>query len=109
MKKFCQEHQLTFVQQVNINFVLKFSLDVVSGQMDFLSDVKYEIFKTKGIDPYLQQLYYDNIKLIDDGNKSYFMTQMMTQESITLNLVVKPAQKVKLYINAYHPRRANRI
>ena len=101
MQKFCQKHQLTFVKQVNIKFLTgQFSLDFLSGKMDFLSDVKNEIFNTKGIAPHLQQLYYDNMELMDDGKISNFMTRMMTRESITLNLVVKPAQKVKLYINA---------
>jgi len=102
MQKFCEQHHLTFLKELNIKFLTgQFSFDVLSGKVNTIRDIKNEIFKTKGIAPHLQQLYHESIELTEDGNKSTFMNKaMMSQESVTLNLLIKPAQEVKLYVNA---------
>ena len=100
MQKFCEKYNLTPYKKVNIKFLTgEFSVDVLSGVKITLRDIKDEIFKTKGI-PHLKQLYHENVELSDDDDKLTFTNQLMTQNCITLNLLVKPAQKFKLYINA---------
>ena len=96
--RFCEEHGLKYIKQVNINFLTgQFTIDVITNKILALIEVKAYICHLKGIPPHLQVLYFDNVNLSDD-TKLITLNRSMNRDSIILTLV-KPAKEMELRLS----------
>ena len=103
IKDFCEEHHLMCFKEINVKFLTgQFSIDLFQQKtLATVGDLKYPIYQLKGIAPHLQSLFcykFGDSELADSMELFSNPLDIIVDDSITINLIVKPAKEVQVIV-----------
>uniref|UniRef100_A0A7M5V3I4 Uncharacterized protein n=1 Tax=Clytia hemisphaerica TaxID=252671 RepID=A0A7M5V3I4_9CNID len=103
VKEVCEMHHLVYLKEINVKFLTgQFTIDLFQQEnLLTVGELKRTIYEIKDIAPHLQSLFcykFSDFQL--EGFMEIFslLTDVKENDSITLNLIVKPAKELQVVI-----------